>query len=418
MSNYQNKTCCIVDNGLFVSLAQTLAPHFGKVLYYSPWERSFPRSNEVLIGVGIPGVTRIESIWPVLDDVDLFVFPDIFHGPLQVYLSKLGKRVWGGRLGENLEILRGLSKRWLKDAGLEVGPWRQLRGLDNLRSFLKDNDDQYVKIPRTRGDMETFHAASYKLIEPRLDELEHSLGAKKNIQEFIVEAPINPAIEVGYDGYVIDGKFPSTALFGVETKDAAYLGQVVQYEALPNGIKTVNRCLSPLFMDWTYRGFWSSEVRVKGDKPYLIDPCCRMASPPGELYQYMMLNLADILWHGAMGDLVEPEFREEWGAQLVMRSSWAEQNWQPIDFPASVRDNVKMHYLTRILGRNYFIPQSIEMAEIGAVVATGDSPEAAIKNVSRIADKIEGYGIKFNMEALEQAKGEMEKLNGKETKAA
>jgi hypothetical protein len=258
--------------------------------------------------------------------------------------------------------------------------------------------------------METFHAPNYKLIEPRLDELEHSLGAKKHIQEFIVETPINPAIEVGYDGYVIDGKFPQTALYGVETKDAAYLGQVVPYRDLPAGVQMVNRGLSGLFADWTYRGFWSSEIRVKGGKPYLIDPCCRMASPPGELYQYMIENLADILWHGAMGEMVEPEFRDQWGAQLVLRSSWAEDNWQPIDFPPSIKDNVKMHYLTRIAGRYYYIPQAIEMAEIGAVVATGSSPDEAIKNVTKIAEKIEGYGIKFNTQALDEARGEMEKL--------
>lgn len=410
MNNFSNKVCCLVDNGLFCELAVTLSKRFGKVLYYTPWEQSFPKSNDILVGEGLPGVTKINSIWPVLDDIDLFVFPDIYHGPLQVYLHKLGKRVWGGRLGENLEILRGLSKRWLKEAGLEVGPWRQIRGLDKLREHLKDNEDVYVKIPRTRGDMETFHAPDYRLIEPRLDEIEHTLGAKKHIQEFIIETPINPAIEVGYDGYVIDGKFPQTALYGVESKDAAYIGQVVPYDKLPEGVKTVNRGLSGLFRDWTYRGFFSSEIRVKGDKPYLIDPCCRMASPPGELYQYMITNLADILWHGAMGELVEPEFREQWGAQLVMRSSWAEHNWMAVDFPPSIRENVKISYLTRINSRYYFIPQPVQMAEFGSVVATGSTPDEAIKNVKKVAEKIEGYGIKFNYQALDEAREDMDKL--------
>lgn len=410
MNDYSNKTCCIVDNGLFTSLAITLAGKFGKVLYYQPWEQAFPRSNELLIGEGLPGVTRINSFWPVLADIDLFVFPDIFHGPLQVFLAKQGKRVWGGRLGENLEILRGLSKRWLKDVGLEVGPWRRVRGLDRLRDHLKAHDDQYVKVSRTRGDMETFHSPNYKLIEPRLDELEHSLGAKKHIQEFIVESPINPAVEVGYDGYCIDGRFPNTALYGVETKDAAYLGEVVRYDDLPAGVKTVNKALSGLFRDWTYRGFFSSEIRVKNGTPYLIDPCCRMASPPGELYQYMISNLADVLWHGGMGDLVEPEFVDKWGAQLILRSSWAEKEWQPVDFPASIKDQVKLHYHTRIVGRNYYIPQAVEMPEIGAIVATGSTPDEAIRNVSKAAEKVEGYGIKFDTAALDKARADMERL--------
>lgn len=410
MTDLSRKTVLIVDNGLFCDLSLTLAKRFGKVLYYSPWEQSFPRSNEILIAEGLPGVTRVNSIWPVVDDVDLFVFPDIFHGPLQVHLAKQGKRVWGGRLGENLEILRGLSKRWISGVGLPVGPWRQLRGLDRLREFLKANDDQYVKIPRTRGDMETFHAATYKLIEPRLDELEHSLGAKKHIQEFIVEAPIAPAVEVGYDGFSIDGKFAQQALYGVEVKDMAYLGQVVSYQDLPAGVREVNAKLSGLFADWHYRGFFSSEIRIKGGKPYLIDPCCRMASPPGELYQTMIANLAEILWHGADGIVIEPEFIDVWGAQLVMSSPWAAHNWQPIDFPPSIRDHLRLHYSTRINGRYYVIPQAIEMAEIGAVVATGASADEAIANVTKIAEKIEGYGIKFNFDALQDAKADMEKL--------
>jgi len=408
--NYKNFVCCIIDNGLFVSLAETLAPHFKKVLYYSSWEGAFPRSNELQVGEGLLGVTRVNSFWPMIDDIDLFVFPDIFHGPLQVYLAKQGKRVWGGRLGENLEILRGLGKRWIKDAGLEVGPWRQIRGLDRLREHLADNPDRYVKVPRTRGDMETFHSPTYKLIEPRLDELEHSLGVQKHIQEFIVESPIEPAVEVGFDGYVIDGQYPQTTLYGVEIKDTAYLGEVVAYKDLPGGVQEVNRKLSGLFRDWNYRGFFSSEIRIKGGKPYLIDPCCRMASPPGELYQTMISNLADILWHGAMGELVEPEFEAKWGAQLVMRSPWAERNWQPIEFPASVRENVKVSYLTRIEGRYYFIPQPVEMAEFGSIVAYGDSADDAIKKVTQVSEKIQGYGIKFNYEALEDAKSEMEKL--------
>lgn len=410
IGNYKNYNVCQVDNGLFASLAETIAPHFKKTFYYSPWETAFPKSNQMLTGEGLPGVTRINSIWPLLDEVDLFVFSDIFHGPLQVHLEKLGKRVWGSRLGENFEILRGLQKRWLKDVGLEVGPYRQVRGIESLRDFLKANDDQYVKISRTRGDMETFHSPNYKLIETRIDELESSLGAKKTIADFIVEAPIRPAVEVGYDGYIIDGKFPSKALYGVETKDAAYIGQVVPYDSLPAGIKTVNKKISPMFAEWRYRGFFSSEIRIKNGTPYFIDPTCRQASPPGELMQLMITNLPDVLWEGANGNLVDPEFSDAWGAQLVMRSSWAEKYWQPIEFPKSIRGNVKLHYHTRIEGRDYYIPQDVEVPEIGSVVATGSTPEQAIKNVTKMAEKVEGFDVKFQYDALDKAMADMEKL--------
>ena len=53
----------------------------------------------------------------------------------------------------------------------------------------------------------------------------------------------------------------------------------------------------------------------------LIDPCCRMVSPPGELYLDLSNQIsADVIWAGADGDLVEPEWKYEWGAQLVLQS--------------------------------------------------------------------------------------------------
>lgn len=406
-----SKTCCVFDNGLHTSLAQRLSETFGRVFYHSPWEQGFPRSSATIIGSGIPGVQRINSIWPLLDEIDLFIFPDIFHGPLQVYLRSIGKRVWGSGLVESLEFQRPDAKRWMRDLGLPVGPYRVVHGLDALRDHLRRNDDQYVKISRTRGDMETFHAKTYGLIKPRLDELDHALGAKAAITEFTVEAPIEAKVEVGYDGFTIDGQFPSQALFGVETKDAGYIGQVLPYVGLPRSIAYVNSKLSPLFRSLQYRGFWSSEIRVSNDgTPFLIDPCCRMASPPGELYQYLIENLAAVIWAGAAGELVEPVWKYEWGAQLILTSDWAEHGWQPIDFPEEIGPQVKMHYLTVIDGRHYYVPQAVTMPEIGAVVAGGNTKQEAIKAVTKIAEQVVGYDVKFNVAALEEAAAGMDKI--------
>lgn len=406
-----SKTVCVVDNGLFVSVAETLAPHFKRTYYYNAWEQPFPRSNSVAIGEGIEGVQRVESFWPLIDEIDLFVFPDILHGPLQTYLQAIGKRVWGSRLGERLETERAKSKRWLRDMGLEVGPYRTIIGTSALREHLKSHDDVYVKVSRHRGDMETFHASTFRNIEPRLDELDHAFGARKDLVEFVVESPIKADVEVGFDGFSVDGKFPSRALYGVEKKDAGYVGQVVPYSSLPSSVREVNAKMAPLFRQLNYRGFWSSEIRVKDDgTAYLIDPCCRMASPPGELYQYLITNLAEVIWHGAAGEMVEPKYRYKFGAELILKSPWAEQHWQPVDFPAEIREHVKLHYLSVIDGRSYFVPQAIEMPEIGAVVAGGDTREAAIKAVIKIAEQVTGYGISFDASALEAAAEQMDEL--------
>lgn len=410
---YSSRTVCVVDNGLFPEVAVTLAKSFGRTLYYSSWESPYPRANNFAIGDGLAseGVARVNSIWPHIDDIDLFVFPDILHGPLQVFLRSLGKRVWGSGLAESLEYKRADSKRWLQNLGLPVGPYRVLHGTTELRRHLQRHDNVFVKISMSRGDMETFHSENYELIEPRLDELEHGLGPNKDYTEFVVEEPIPTTAEVGYDGFTIDGQYPSYSLFGVETKDAGYIGHVVPYGSLPKSVSFVNSKLSPLFNDLKYRGFWSSEIRVDPDgTPYLIDPCCRMGSPPGELYLYLIENLADVIWNGAEGQMVEPRWRYRWGAELILKSQWAESGWQPIQVPEEFRENVKLHYLTRIGESLYYVPQQLPMPEIGAVVAGGDTPEEAIRNVETVAEYVKGYDVKYDVAALEKAVAAMDSM--------
>jgi hypothetical protein len=365
----------------------------------------------MLIGERVAGIKRIDNFWSVLDDIDLFVFPDVYDGPLQEHLVSLGKRVWGGRCGEELELCRPESKEHLKKLGIDIGPYQVIKGLDALREYLKAHDDQYVKISRTRGDMETFHSESYGLIEPKLDELEYTLGAKKKIMEFVVEEAINDAVEIGYDGWTIDGRFTKNCMTGVEVKDKGLVMKTLKYDALPDEVRGVNDKLASTFQKYGYRGFFSSEIRITRDlKSYVIDPCARMGSPPGELFQLMVKNWADIIWNGAAGEIVEPVFAAKWGAELLLLSSWADLNWQSLTFPRSIRENVKLRNLTVIEGKYYVVPQSVGLPEIGAVVATGDTMDAAIKEVRRLADLVRGHYIEVVPDSLDEAKDQFEKL--------
>ena len=182
-----DKTVAVIDNGLFAELAAVLAPSFGRTLYCSTWKTAFPRSNAAAIGKGLEGVQRIESIWPFIDQIDLFVFPDILNGDYQLYLRNLGKRVWGSGSAEELELSRAHAKRWMRDAGLPVGPYKVIKGITELKRHLQSNENRFVKISRYRGEMETFFAPNYWLVEPRIAELEHALGIEKDFAEFVVE---------------------------------------------------------------------------------------------------------------------------------------------------------------------------------------------------------------------------------------
>jgi hypothetical protein len=413
--NLSGKTCLIWDNGIFTEIAVTLSKSFGRVLYYVPWTSGMPKSNARMIGEGIEGVERVDSPWGFFDDIDVWIFPDVYEGDLQEFLVGMGKRVWGCRGGAELEIDRPVSKESSKKLGIDIGPYKVVTGLDALRKHLKANKDQWVKISGTRGDMETFGAKTYEHVEPRLDELEHNLGALKKVMQFTVEEGINDAVETGYDGYCIDGKFPRAAMTGVEVKDEAYLMKTVRWSELPEQVRTVNEKLAPALKRYGYRGFISTEVRcTKDGKAYLIDPCCRAGSPPNELYQVMMENMAEAIWFGSEGVMIEPEFKAKWGAEVLLISEWADHNWMHVTFPQEVRENVKLRNFCMIEGEYYVIPQWTGSAEIGAVVALGDTPDQAIEECKRICALVEGHLLDKPVDALDIAREQLDKVLGPE----
>lgn len=409
---YKGKTALVYDNGLFVETATVLTRDFDKVYYFCPWISGYPNSNPLWIGRGIPGVQRITNIWEVEPEVDLWIFPDVYDGPLQQHLVSMGKRVWGSRLGEQLELNREVSKQLQDDLGIAIGPYEVVTGVNKLRAYLREHEDQYVKISATRGDMETFYSKNYKLIEPRLNELAHRLGAKASKIEFIVEDAINDAVEVGYDGFCIDGEFPSHTLYGIEIKDKGYIGRVKAYDDLPEQVRDVNERFAPVLRNFNYRNFWSAELRITEDgTAYSIDPCARFGSPPSELFGLMMENIADVLWEGAEGNLVEPSYLGEWAAELLIHSTWAgERNWQAVEFPEEIRGNVKLRNLSIIDGKHYVVPDPAGMPEIGAVVVYGDTQEDVVKQCRQISEKVEGYLIQLYPDALDEAQNEIKQL--------
>jgi hypothetical protein len=410
--SYKDKTVCVVDHGQFIEVAIALSKDFGTVYYHTPTEFSFPRTNKLLLGEGVPGIKRLPSLWPWLNDIDLFVFPDVNFGPLQVYLVSLGKRVWGSRMGEELESDRLHSKQVMASLGIDIGPYAVVQGMPALRDYLREHENVFVKISQTRGDVETFKSENYELIEPLLDEIDHKLGPRKNIMEFIVEDEIPDAVEIGFDGFTVDGQFAKTGTWGVETKGDGFVMSGGPYEALPEPVRRVNAMLESVLAEYQYRGFFSTEIRVtKTGKAYMIDPCCRCGSPPSELYLTLITNWADILWEGSAATVVDPTFADKWGAELMLKSDWAKENWQPIQFPEEIRDNVRLANLTIIDGKYYFIPQpEDETTQVGAVVALGETMDEAIKTVRDIADEVKGYCIETVPDALDAAKEQIEKL--------
>jgi phosphoribosylamine-glycine ligase len=413
MATFGNKTVLCFDNGVFPEFARRLADDFGRVLYWSPWAGVHPVSKSLLIGRGDDKVERIVDPWTLIerDEVDLYFFGDVYEGALQSYLRSRGKRVFGCGRGAELEMDRVKAKKIMAKSGIPVGPYKEIVGIKALRTFLKANDNQFVKQDATRGDFETFHASSYAQIEPRLDELEHSLGAQAEIKEFIVEQGIDDAIEVGYDGYAIDGQFPKVGMVGIEIKNKSYVGKIMPYKRMSEQVRSVNASLSDAMRAYQYRGFFSNEVRITKDgKGYPIDLTARLPSPPSELYEVIFKNLADIVWYGAEGELVEPEYEDVWGAEVLMISEWANQNWLHVDFPPKIRDSVKLRNFCVINGEHYVVSQLGGGREVGSVVATGKTAKEAMDKVKAVAKEVKGYELEMPVDTLDEALESLNKL--------
>lgn len=154
-------TCCVVDNGLFIHVARRLSREYKKVYYWSPADRAFPTCRERCVGDGYPDIERVESIWDVKGECDLFVFPDIGFSGLQKELVSQGYPVWGCREGDALECNRGKFLKMLEGTDLPVPDYEMVKGLSKLTDYLKDKEDLYIKVSCIRGDFETFHWRSF-----------------------------------------------------------------------------------------------------------------------------------------------------------------------------------------------------------------------------------------------------------------
>lgn len=409
---FNDKRVIVIDRGgMFCSWAHRLAREFGEVYYHNPaWKSLSPRSNELLIGHGYDDITMVKDMWKVVHQMDLIVVPFIFDGDLQEELQRQGKRVWGARRGDEFEIYRPEAKDEMAKLGMPVGPYTVVRGITNLRKYLQKNPNVHVKISVTRGDGETFHSPSYDEVLPRLREMEHELDEASESMQFVVEKAIDPALEVGYDGWFCDG-FPPFAINGVECKDESYLGAFLEYDELDEHVRDVNRMLEPMLRSYGYRGFMSTEIRVGEDEqPYLIDFTARSASPAGEAMQEMIVNWAPIMWHGAEGKIVRPEAEKKYSAQAVIHSEHADEGWQAVKInDDAARRWIKLFFACHKNGMDYVMPQHAKFNEIGWVVGLGDTVKEAIKNCEDHAAEISGYKLEVRTKALQDAVEEIEK---------
>lgn len=406
--NLSEISCLCIDHGLYIHVAQKLAESYGHVSYFSPWtESGFPSSKRRQIGTGIEGVDRVFDLWDAVGDADLVVVTDVYYHDLVQYLREQGKPVWGACKAEALEVERAATKRLMQSLGMNVIPYKAVEGVTALWRYVGDKEDVWIKGSKTRGDLETFHWINEHVSAPRLEKLLRDLGPRRHSMEFIIEPSIS-GVEFGYDGYCVDGRFGSVALYGPEAKDAGYVGRVIGFNDLPEALLQPTLELAETMGKLGCRGFYSNEVRVSDEyneefeipvgTAFLIDPAMRCGSPPSESYIELFSNWDEVIWAGANGEVLDLIPVAKYAAQIVLKSDWVTENeYLPVKFDDDPRW-LKLHNFCVVDGEVTVVPQ--DFPEFGSVIALGNTQEEAEQLCLEHAEKVEALDLDWKKDVF------------------
>lgn len=389
MKETKDIIACVCDHGLFIPTARKLAETYKKVYYWSDWEEGFPTINKYMIGDGFEDIECVEDIWEIKNDVDLFVFPDIQWSGLQLELENQGFPVWGGRKGDSLELSREKFHRILGERGLLVPKFERIVGLTKLREHLKDVENVYIKISKYRGSLETFHYRNWSLDETMLDVLAVRFGPAKELVPFMVFDEIKSEMEMGGDTFIVDGQWPDLMLHGTEAKDKAYFSAVTKRSDMPEQLQDVLDAFGPVLKEYRSRQQWSMEVRrVSEDEAYFIDPTLRGGLPSTGSQLLNMSNFAEVIWAGAHGVLVQPEYEKPFSAEVILTTKSDKTAWSVVDVPEELKGNMLLANCCEIEGRICFPHDDSGGDSIGWLVATGDTPAETLANIKELAKQL------------------------------
>jgi hypothetical protein len=164
-----------------------------------------------------------------------------------------------------------------------------------------------------------------------------------------------------------------------------YLGSLLDYEKLPWQIREINKAMSPLLSKFGYRNFLATEIRVKDNVPYFIDPTFRMAGLTEDQLPVTCSNLADVIWQGANGNLIEPQFVCDYVSVATMHfTSHQKDHWFQLHIPEEAKQWAKLYHYCQLDGMHHFIPSvPLECDEAGVVIGIGNTIEESIESLKQ-----------------------------------
>jgi hypothetical protein len=407
VSDLSSKTFCVVDfQGLFVGIAVRLAQCGARVFYQTPEDKR-RLLNDAIVGDGIESVIKIDDCLLIKDLVDCFVFPDVAFEGLQKELRSQGFPVWGAGAGVNLELDRVFFMEKLAELGLDVAPYKVVTGLTALGEYLKDKEDIFIKVSKWRGTWETTRWNNWEQDWKNLDYWAVKFGGVKEEVPFVCFDKIDTDLEIGADTYCVRGQWPSKMLHGIESKDEAYFSAVTDGDKMPEQLMPIMHAFSPSLKKMDYVCQWSMEVRVKDDKAYFIDATCRGGLPSTATF-LQVKNVPEIIYYGALGEMVEPDFGFLFSCEAMVKISGKHATWETMQLTPDVKSHLMLADYCEVDGKVWFpADEDGEITDIGWLCATGDTPTEAAKNLNSLADQLPD-GADASVESLAQVIREIE----------
>jgi hypothetical protein len=409
----EDVVCCCVDYGAFICLSDKLSESFKKVYYYSPIDDEYRNVKDCVIGDGLAReghrIERINEFMSpeIIDEVDLFIFPDIGWAGTQRYLRDVcEKAVWGSMGYDQYELYRTRFLALLEQLGLPVIPWKKIVGLSKLADHLKTVKNKWVKINRFRENMETWHHLDWNHSQRKMEELAIEFGGVKEKVIFVVQDHIETDGEIGYDGWNVFGQYPTESFMGYEKKNELYLGCKVAYKDLPESVRVVNEAIAASLEEFGYANFIATEIREKDGKPYFIDPTPRLPGQTGEQLLETCTNLAEVIWKGANGELIKPEFKYDFAVEATIHYTDNPDIWKTIYVPKEVERWTKLYHYCIVDGVYQFPPGKND--ELGVLLGVGKTIEAAVNHLKKNLEILKDEPICVRMgemgELLNEAK--------------
>ena len=374
------------DTGNLVEIARRIARN-EDVAYFVEWANDVPKFYHYGVGQGFRNIEKIKQFDSHIDKADVICFFDIGKGEMAARLRKEGKTVFGGGLGEELELNRIYAKKVQKEIGLPVQPYRVIKGIENVIEHVKRSPEKFIKISTYRGDMESFFADDWETAKNQLRKFSSKVGPFADSFEFMVEEKIDSVVESGFDLFFNGEDFLRPYLWGYIVGDA-YYGRWV--EELPGVLDAVAEKIKPVLRKFGVRGAVSVEVMItKEEKPYLLDWTIRFARPLS-LMHTAIENFTEIIEAAAHGEDIDIEPPYEYCGIQPYKSHESVDDWMKVSFPKSYEDRIKGLSIARVEDNIYVSPgNDIPIAAIG----WGDSLEDVYDEIDEAGAEIHAYDV-------------------------